>query len=150
MIGSADDARALHLGQALVRIVEPPIDRVQIAWHMVASYDLNPIHVDEPFAHRAGFTSVIGQGMLPLGFLARELVRLVDCSCLHRLEGDFVGPVMPGDVLTTELAPIALREVEGGVELDWSLSATAADGRPRVRGRATTRHRSAAPGPIAP
>ena len=150
MIGSAADARALPLGEVLVRVVERPIDRVQIAWHMVASYDLNPIHVDEPFAHQAGFPSVIGQGMLPLGFLARELIRLVDCSSLRRLEGDFVGPVLPGDVLTTEVALVARREVDGGVEIDWTLSATAADGTPRVRGRATTRHASAASNPIAP
>jgi acyl dehydratase len=143
MIGTAAQARGLRLGERLVAVEERPIDRVQIAWYMVASFDLNPIHVDEPFARRAGFDSVIGQGMLPLGFLARELVRQVGHARLRSLGGDFVGPVLPGDVLTTELVPTALRELDDGVELDWALAAIGADGRPRVRGRATTRHEAA-------
>lgn len=143
MIRTADEARGVALGEPLLTRREPPIDRVQIAWYMVASYDLNPIHVDEPFARRAGFETVIGQGMLPMGFLSRELVRLVGTHRLRRLEGDFLASVMPGDVITIELVPVALREVPEGVELDWALNAPGEDGVPRVRGRATTRHETA-------
>jgi acyl dehydratase len=142
MIAGAADARRLVLQQPLVVRTEAAIDRVQIAWYMVASYDLNPIHVDEPFARQAGFASVIGQGMLPLGFLARELVRLVGQHRLRSLGGDFVGPVLPGDVLVSELRPMARRDTAQGIELDWALAALGPDGKPRVRGRATTAHES--------
>lgn len=142
MIETAAQAREIGPGTVLVSRREAPVTRVEIAWYMVASYDLNPIHVDEPFAREAGFPSVIGQGMLPLGYLARELVRLVGRPRLRRLSGDFVGPVLPGDALTIEIRLGACREQPGGVELAWVLEARGDDGRMRVRGEATSWHAS--------
>lgn len=138
----AEDVRALAPQASVLEKAEPPVTRVQIAWYMVASYDLNPIHVDEPFAREAGFPSVIGQGMLPLGFLARDLAALVGARRLRRLRGDFVGSVMPGDELRLEIRLGSWREADGGVEAQWTLLASGIDGKPRVRGEAHTWHES--------
>jgi acyl dehydratase len=140
MICSAADARRLDVGSCVRSSTEAPITRVEIAWYMVASYDLNPIHVDEPFARAAGFDTVIGQGMLPLGYLARLLVAEVGLERVTKLGGDFVGPVFPGDALSLELTLAARHEVPGGVELEWALAAVGPDGKKRVRGHARSRH----------
>ncbi|MGD9946740.1 MAG: MaoC family dehydratase [Burkholderiaceae bacterium] len=140
MIETAAQARAVEPGTVVLSQRQPPVTRVQIAWYLVASCDLNPIHVDEPFARQAGFQTVVGQGMLPLGFLARELVRIVGLQRIRRLGGDFVGPVLPDDALTIELRVLQRHEAADGLELRWQLTASGDDGKPRVRGHASTWH----------
>jgi acyl dehydratase len=117
---------------------------VEIAWYMVASYDRNPIHVDEPFARAAGLPSVVGQGMLPLGFCASRLVAEVGHARLRGLGGDFVGSVLPGDALVTDIVLDSIEERAGGVELRWNLSAKNLAGDPRLRGWARSFHEEVA------
>lgn len=117
--------------------------RVEIAWYMVASYDRNPIHVDEPFAKSAGLPSVVGQGMIPLGYLASRLVEAVGHRCLRGLGGDFIGSVLPGEALVTEIVLEGATERDGGVELRWKLAAESGAGAPRLRGWARTFHEEA-------
>jgi acyl dehydratase len=137
---TARAARSLEVGTVYSSECQQAITRVQIAWYMVASYDLNPIHVDEPFAREAGFGTVIGQGMLPLGFLSRQLVAAAGHHRIRRLKGDFVGSVLPGDVLVTELTVAGRRELDGGVEIEWAMAARGQDDKLRVRGSAVTWH----------
>lgn len=139
MICSANQART-KVGTSLGEVNHDPLTRVQIAWYLVASYDRNPIHVDEPFATAAGFPSVIGQGMIPLGWLANRLVDEVGAQRLRGLGADFMRPVLPGDRLTTEATVEDCRQDEGGAELTWRLQATADDGQIRLRGWARTFH----------
>ena len=143
MIGSAAAARALQPGASLGRKAHAPITRVEIAWYMVASYDRNPIHVDAPFAKAAGLPTVVGQGMLPLGYCASQLVDEVGHARLRGLGGDFVGSVLPGDELVTDIVLESREDKAGGVELRWTLSATNAAGEPRMRGWAKTFHEDA-------
>lgn len=140
MIGPAHEARALSVGYSLGAETHAAITRVEIAWYMVASYDLNPIHIDEPFAQEAGFPSVIGQGMIPLGWLS---ARLVKCTGLHRLrnlKSDFKRPLFPGDILVTDLCVQEVRETGNGVEILWQMTAKSHDGTPKLQGTATTFH----------
>ena len=140
MIETADQARVIDASTVFYTAVQAPVTRVEIAWYMVASYDLNPIHIDEPFAQEAGFNSVIGQGMLPLGYLARELLKIVGLHRIRKLSGDFVGLVYPGEVLTIEIKLEDKHERVGGVELVWVLTANGQDAVPRIHGAATTFH----------
>ncbi len=140
MIAGADAARALAAGTSLGRLTHAPVTRVEIAWYMVASYDRNPIHVDEPFAKAAGLPSVVGQGMLPLGYCASRLVAEVGHARLHGLGGDFIGSVLPGDELVTDIVLESVEEQAGGVALRWKLSAENGKGEPRMRGWARTFH----------
>ncbi len=144
MIDGARAARALAVGTSLGRAVHAPVTRVEIAWYMVASYDRNPIHVDEPFARAAGLPSVVGQGMLPLGYCASRLVAAVGHARLRGLGGDFIGSVLPGDEIVTDLVVESVDERAGGVELRWKLSAQNAAGEPRLRGWARTFHEEGA------
>ncbi|MBM3519001.1 MAG: dehydratase [Alphaproteobacteria bacterium] len=140
MIADARAARALAAGSSLGRMEHAPVSRVEIAWYMVASYDRNPIHVDEPFAKSAGLPSVVGQGMIPLGYLASRLVAAVGHRRLRGLGGDFIGSVLPDEALVTEILLEDASEREGGVELRWKLAAENAAGAVRLRGWARTFH----------
>lgn len=144
MIGGAKEARALAAGTSLGRVTHAPVTRVEIAWYMVASYDRNPIHVDEPFAKAAGLPSVVGQGMIPLGYCASRLVAEVGHARLRGLGGDFIGSLLPGDEIVTDLVLESTEERPGGVELRWKLSAHSAAGEPRLRGWARSFHEDAA------
>lgn len=140
MIGDARAARALAAGSSLGRKQHAPVTRVEIAWYMVASYDRNPIHVDEPFARSAGLPSVVGQGMIPLGYLASRLVEEVGHRRLRGLGGDFIGSVLPDEELFTEIVLEGVDEKEGGVELRWRLAAENGAGAARLRGWACSFH----------
>lgn len=140
MIGAAHEARLVAVGHSLGAETHDPVTRVEIAWYMVASYDLNPIHVDDPFARQAGFPSVIGQGMIPLGLLAARLVKATGLERLRALKGDFMRPLFPDDVLVTELRAQEVRELGDGVEIVWELTAKGQDGELRLRGSARTFH----------
>lgn len=140
MIGDAQAARALPPGGTLGKTRHAPVTRVEIAWYMVASYDRNPIHVDEPFARSAGLPSVVGQGMIPLGYLASRLVEEVGHRRLRGLGGDFIGSVLPDEELVTEIVLEGATEREDGVELRWKLVAENGIGEPRLRGWARSFH----------
>ncbi len=140
MIGAAREARALAVGSSLGRITHPAPTRMEIAWYMVASYDRNPIHVDEPFAQAAGFPTVIGQGMIPLGYLASRLVGEVGHSRLRGLGAEFIGPVFPGEDLVTEIVLVGEKDHGEGVELSWKIAAENSKGEAKLRGWARTFH----------
>lgn len=140
MIGPAHEARALAVGYSLGSETHAKITRVEIAWYMVASYDLNPIHVDEPFAREAGFPSVIGQGMIPLGLLSGRLVKSTGLHRLRNLKADFKNPLFPGDILVTDLRVQELRETGNGIEILWQLTAHNQGGALKLQGSATTFH----------
>ncbi len=144
MIRGAKEARALAAGTSLGRVTHAPVTRVEIAWYMVASYDRNPIHVDEPFAKAAGLPSVVGQGMIPLGYCASRLAAEVGHARLRGLGGDFIGSLLPGDEIVTDLVLESAEEKPGGVELRWKLSAQSAAGEPRLRGWARSFHEDGA------
>jgi acyl dehydratase len=143
MIAGAHAARALATGSSLGKVTHAPVTRVEIAWYLVASYDRNPIHVDEPFARAAGFPSVVGQGMIPLGYLASRLVAQIGHARLRGLGADFVGSVMPDDELVTDIVLERAEEKAGGIELRWKLGAENVKGEVKLRGWARSFHEEA-------
>lgn len=139
MISNAAAART-RVGASLGEMSHEQLSRIQIAWYLVASYDRNPIHVDEPFAVKAGFPSVVGQGMIPMGFLAARLADEVGAHRVRAMGADFLRPIYPGDQLVTDAIVESSEEVEGGTELTWRLAAKDLDGTVRLRGWARTFH----------
>lgn len=86
----------------LQSISRGPITQKMLQDYAHASLDFNPIHLDESFAKKAGFPSVIAHGMLSMAFMGdfivlnfpRESYRVVSFSCR------FKKVVFPEDVLT--------------------------------------------------
>ncbi len=89
-------------GQALKPLVKPAITRQQLKDYAEASGDKNPIHLDDAYAKKAGFPSVIVHGMLSMAFMA-DHVRFnfpEKAFRIGRLKARFRKVTFPGDVLT--------------------------------------------------
>jgi acyl dehydratase len=91
-----------ELNQMLNPLSKPPVTKEQLRENAEASGDNNPIHLDDKFAHEAGFPSVIAHGMLSMAFLGDcinfnfppELFDLKSFNCR------FKKVTFPGDVIT--------------------------------------------------
>ncbi len=92
-----------EINQLLKPLVKPSITREQLQEYAIASEDNNPIHLDEVFAKKAGFPSVIAHGMLSMAFLGDclnynfppEKFELKKFSCR------FKKVTFPGDIITS-------------------------------------------------
>jgi acyl dehydratase len=74
--------------------------------YAAASLDVNPIHMDEAVAKKAGLPSVILHGLCSMAFACTGVVDELlggDSSRLHRFAVRFSRPVLPGWVLTTKM-----------------------------------------------
>ena len=69
------------------------------------SGDLNPLHTDPAYAAKGGFPRPILHGLCSYGFVARALLSLLDFEPkrLRSMKVRFSAPVLPGDVLTTQV-----------------------------------------------
>lgn len=115
--------RALQPGAVLFERHLPPAGRERIALFSVATEDPNPIHVDDDFAHRAGFATVLQQGPMTTAQFARLLEECAGPGRLRALDITFTAPVFPEDALTLRAAVTAV-----GTTVQCVLTATKADG----------------------
>jgi acyl dehydratase len=90
----------IEVGQELPSLVKS-VTVEQVRAYAEASGDRNPIHLDDVFARSVGLPGVIAHGMLTMAFANQMLTDwLGDRSRLKRLDGRFVGMVLPGDEVT--------------------------------------------------
>jgi len=87
------------VGDSTTRTVED-LSRTDIVRYVGASGEFNPIHYDEPFAKRAGHSSVFANGMLIAGIASTVLCGLVPLAAVRSFETRFTSPVWPGDDVT--------------------------------------------------
>ncbi len=76
--------------------------------------DLDPVHVDEEFARVTRFGGRIAHGALLVGFVSTVMSRMnahlpPPRGVSYRYDVRFVGPVRPGDTVTTELTLAEVR-----------------------------------------
>ncbi len=91
-------------GQALKTLTKPPFTAQQLKDYAAASYDHNPIHLEEGFAQEAGFPSVIVHGMLSMAFLGDHLQFNFPPGQYRvaKLKARFRKVTVPGDILSCE------------------------------------------------
>jgi acyl dehydratase len=68
--------------------------------------DRNPLHADPAVATRAGFGVPILHGMCSYGIACRAVLKTIcdyDFSLIESFDGRFTAPVLPGDVITTDM-----------------------------------------------
>lgn len=118
-------------GEVLFEVALPAAGRARIAVFSAATEDPNPIHVDDAFAHRAGFPTVLQQGPMTTAQFARLLLESAGGASLKTLDVTFTAPVFPEDSLT-------LRAVveETGTTIRCALTATKGDGTKTATGTA--------------
>jgi acyl dehydratase len=76
------------------------ISRADIARYAEAADDMNPLHVDDAAARRAGYPSVIAHGMLGAGLLGAFADELSEHESIVQFSVRFVELVFPEDILT--------------------------------------------------
>ena len=91
---------AYRTGDIVLDATVPGKNREQLALFSHGTEDPNPIHVDEDFAHRAGFPTVLQQGPMTTAHFARLLEAQLGAGRLRFLDLDFTAPVFPGEDLT--------------------------------------------------
>jgi 3-hydroxybutyryl-CoA dehydratase len=99
------------------------ITRQMLASYAEASGDLNPLHLDPRFAHKAGFPDVIVHGMLGMALLGRMLSEHFSSEHLCSFDARFTG-IIPVDETLQCTAKVKAVET-GYVQLDLQASTSA-------------------------
>jgi acyl dehydratase len=124
---------ALQPGDVIFDEARPGASREQLALFSAGTEDPNPVHVDDAFAKRAGFATVLQQGPMTTAHFAMMLAARFGAR-LTSLDVTFTAPVFVGDALRL------VGKVESvGAEILLALAATKSDGTQTARGTATIR-----------
>ncbi len=126
-------------GDVLFEQELPPSGRLRVALFSEATEDPNPIHVDDAFAAKAGFSGVLQQGPMTTAQFARLLTDAAGNSSAGKssagkasvktLDVTFTAPVYPDDVLT-----LRAEVIEAGPLVRCALTASKPDGTQTARG----------------
>jgi acyl dehydratase len=84
---------------ATIDETRPGATRAQLAAFSAGTEDPNPIHVDEAFAQRSGFATVLQQGPMTTAHFALLLAQRFGQERLRSLDITFTAPVYPGEAL---------------------------------------------------
>jgi peroxisomal enoyl-CoA hydratase 2 len=118
------------------RCLARDLSRADIARYAGASGDVNLLHVDEPFARRAGHPAVLAHGMLTMGLTGSYLTSLVGSEAVRRFGGRFVRPVFAGDTLECRVTAVSVTPSTTGTEVVLELRTNTGDGVPVFIGEA--------------
>jgi acyl dehydratase len=72
---------------------------VDLALFAAAAGDLNPLHLDDSVARKAGFDQPLVHGMLTMAYVARLFTQTFGSSALLALNTRFIGVAKRGDTL---------------------------------------------------
>jgi acyl dehydratase len=121
----------LPKGTVLFEITLPPAGRARIADFSRGTEDPNPIHIDDAFAHAAGFPTVLQQGPMTTAQFARLLDEYAGEGRTRVLDLSFTAPVFPDDSLW-----LRAEVTDVGAVVRCALSARKADGVETAKGYA--------------
>lgn len=119
----------MKAGDILFEETIAPAGRERVALFSEATEDPNPIHVNDDFAHKAGFKTVLQQGPMTTAQFARLLGKAVGDDAVKSLDITFTAPVYPDDTLILR-AEVA----EPGPVTRCTLTAAKSDGTPTAKG----------------
>ncbi|POF42390.1 dihydroxy-acid dehydratase [Pseudomonas laurylsulfativorans] len=111
-----------QLGDAAPERRVGPITRTDIVRYAGAGGDFNPIHHDEKFAQKAGYTSVFAHGLLTAGILSAYTASWLSLAALSKYSVRYVSQVWPGDTLILSGRVIAIEQIAtGGTQVNCEL-----------------------------
>jgi acyl dehydratase len=116
-------------GDILFEETIAPAGRERVAMFSEATEDPNPIHVNDEFAHKAGFRTVLQQGPMTTAQFARLLGKAVGDDAVKSLDITFTAPVYPDDTLI-----LRAEVTEPGPLTRCTLTAVKSDGTPTAKG----------------
>ena len=101
-----------------------------------AAGDLNPMHYDKDFAQKAGYPTVISQGMHSATLLAGFAIDWLGAENVRRFQVRFRDVVFPGDVLTFSGEITAIVDSSEGPRASVRLEARRQTGAVALQGEA--------------
>lgn len=105
-----------------------PLTRTDFVRYQGASYDMNPVHHDEPFATAAGYPAPLAVGMFPAGVCAAWASDHFGPDTVRRTRIRWKKPLFPGAVLTIDGSVDRVTPTEEGRRVEVSISATDTEG----------------------
>ena len=133
-------ASQLKVGDTHTERVVENLSRTQIVMYAGASGDYNPLHTDEVYTTQvAGYRAVFAHGMLTMGLTGKMLTNWVGDGRLKKFGVRFTNQVWPGDTLDSTATVAAIREEDGQLFVDLTVSTVNQDGKEVVGGSATAR-----------
>jgi 3-hydroxybutyryl-CoA dehydratase len=123
----------MKTGDVILDVTRPGASRAQLALFSAGTEDPNPVHVDEAFAKRSGFSSVIQQGPMTTAHFGALLAERFGAR-LKSLDITFTAPVFPDEALH-----LTATVESTAPDIVLALAARKADGTPTARGTAVIR-----------
>lgn len=112
------------VGQQVPEVVTPPLTRLNIAYMAVAMRDHNMVHLDDDFAGRSGFDSVIAHGTFAVAYMGVLVTRLAGAGSVLRLTTQLRAPMFPGDHLVVAGVVTSVTTGDGKTIVELALEAT--------------------------
>jgi acyl dehydratase len=131
----AIDLVSAESGTTLATLDCPGRTREELADYARASGDLNPLHLDEAFARKAGFGDLVVHGMLNMAALGRLLTDHFEPDTILGFSSRFEGVLLVGE--PTRLSMTLLTRADGIAAV--GLEMLTHEGRRIVGGRAMIR-----------
>jgi acyl dehydratase len=88
------------------KLVTSPITRDTLLRYAAASWDENPLHVDQSYARQAGHPDVFAHGMLSAAYLSRLLTDCLDQAAIDSIHLRFVAITRLGDAVHAQVSEI--------------------------------------------
>lgn len=101
-----------------------PVTRTDFVRYQGASGDMNPLHHDDDFAKKAGFSAPISVGMYQAGLLATFATDWLGAENIRNFRSRFREVVVPGDELTCSGEVVRTYEQDGENRVDVELTCT--------------------------
>lgn len=106
----------VNIRDEVVKLVKPPVTKLQLVRYSGASGDFNPLHTDDEAARTAGFHGVVAHGMLMMAFLTEAVTCWIPRRWFRNIKVRFKGITQPGDIITVICLVIDKRiEAEQGI-----------------------------------
>src|SRR5690242_16953050 len=124
----------VQIGDALPRLVKPPVTHLQLVRYAGASGDFNPLHTDPKVGESIGFGGIIAHGMLIMGFVGQLLSDFVGPSALRAFGVRFRGMTHLDDVITCTGTITEKNEADGEGRIAGTVQAADQSGHVKVAG----------------
>lgn len=124
----------VQVGDALPRLVKPPVTHLQLVRYAGASGDFNPLHTDPQVGEKIGTGGIIAHGMLIMGFVGEFLSDYVGPHALRKFGVRFRGMTHLGDEITCTGTITHKYEADGEARIEGKVQAADQHGDVKVTG----------------
>ena len=124
----------VQVGDAIPKLVKPPLTHLQLVRYAGASGDFNQLHTDPKFGEMMGTGGIIAHGMLIMGFVGQMLSDYVGPLALRKFNIRFKGMTRLDDVITCTGTITEKYEADGEGRIAGKVQAADQNGDVKVAG----------------